>query len=138
MMLALYAAFWVEIDGASSAATCVAILALPTRGQSFEKAAYRSVATVIGLAASIAIAGLFSQARDLFLVAYAGWLGLCVFAAGMLDGNRAYGAILSGYTLAIVAVTKIDAPRDVFLTGTNRGAAIAIGRPREGPRCCFI
>lgn len=127
MVLALYAAFWLEIDGASSAATCVAILALPTRGQSFEKAAYRSLATVIGLAASIAIAGLFLQARDLFLVAYAGWLGLCVFAAGMLDGNRAYGAVLSGYTVAIVAVTKIDAPRDVFLTGMNRGAAIAIG-----------
>ncbi len=127
MMLALYVAFWLELDGASSAATCVAILALPTRGQALEKAFYRAVATVVGVAASIAIAGLFSQARDLFVVAYAGWLGLCVFGAAFFDGNKAYCCVLSGYTVAIVAVFQIDSPQDVWSSGINRGAAIAVG-----------
>lgn len=127
MMLALYAGFWLQIDGASSSAVTVAILALPTRGQAFEKALYRFGATLIGVTASIAISGLFSQERDLFVLAYAGWLGLCVFVANLLDGNRAYGAVLSGYTVAIVSVMKVDAPQDVFLTGMNRGAAIAVG-----------
>ena len=127
MMLALYAAFWLQIDGASSAAVTVAILALPTRGQALEKALYRFGATLVGVTASIAISGLFSQQRDLFVLAYAGWLGLCVFVANLLDGNRAYGAVLSGYTVAIVSVMKVDSPQDVFMTGMNRGAAIAIG-----------
>jgi hypothetical protein len=44
-----------------------------------------------------------------------------------LDGNRAYGAVLSGYTVAVVAVTQIDSPQNIFLAGVNRGAAIVVG-----------
>ncbi|MBE7203575.1 MAG: FUSC family protein, partial [Parafilimonas terrae] len=82
MVLALYVAFWLQLDGASSAATCVAILSLPTRGQAVQKAIYRLVGTVVGVVASIAIAGLLNETRDLFLFAVALWLALCVFAAG--------------------------------------------------------
>ena len=45
----------------------------------------------------LAIVGLFSQARDLLLAAFAVWIGLCVYVAGLLDGNRAYASVLSGY-----------------------------------------
>ncbi|MDU0220495.1 FUSC family protein, partial [Escherichia coli] len=48
MMLALYAAFWLQLDSASSAAVCVAILAQPKRGQALSKAGYRFLGTVIG------------------------------------------------------------------------------------------
>jgi hypothetical protein len=44
-----------------------------------------------------------------------------------LDGNRAYGAVLSGYTVAQVAVTQIDSPQNIFAAGVNRGAAIVVG-----------
>ena len=127
MVAALYAAFWLQLESASSAAVCVGILSLPTRGQALQKAGYRMLATVIGVAASIVITGLFSQARDLYVVAFAAWLALCVYVAGFLDGNRAYGAVLSGYTVAVVAVMQIGTPQQVFLAGVNRGAAIGIG-----------
>jgi uncharacterized membrane protein YccC len=127
MMAALYAAFWLQLESPSSAAVCVGILALPTRGPAYEKAFYRLVGTVVGVLASIVISGLFNGLRDLFLLAFAGWMALCVYAASLLDGNRAYGAVLSGYTVAFVAVANIDAPQDVFLAGINRGAAIVIG-----------
>jgi len=127
MILALAVAFWLQLDSASSAAVCVGILALPTQGQVLQKAMYRVLGTLIGVTASFVIAGLFNEVRDLFLVAFAAWLGLCVFAAGFLDGNRAYGAVLSGYTVAIVAVAQIDAPQDVFDSGVNRAAAIMVG-----------
>ena len=127
MMLALYVAFWLQIDGASSAATCVGILSLPTRGQMLQKAAYRIAGTIIGLVASFAIAGLFNELRDLLLIASAAWISLCVFAACLLDGNRAYAAVLSGYTVAIVTISNIDSPQDVFEAGANRGAASTIG-----------
>src|SRR5271170_8298853 len=38
MMLGLYAAFWLQLDSGSSAAVTVGILALQTRGQTYQKA----------------------------------------------------------------------------------------------------
>src|SRR5712671_2511796 len=127
MMVALYAAFWLQLESASSAAVTVAILAQPTRGQAYQKAIYRVLATLIGVVASFVIAGLFAQSRSLFVIGFAGWLGLCVYAGGLLDGNRAYSGILSGYTVALVAVTQIDSPQNIFSAGVNRGAAIVVG-----------
>ncbi|MBE7212196.1 MAG: FUSC family protein [Gluconacetobacter diazotrophicus] len=127
MVLALLAAFWLQLDSPSSAAVCVGILALPTRGQALQKGIYRVAGTVLGVVASVVIAGLFAQTRDLFIVAVAAWLALCVFAAGLLEGNRAYGAVLSGYTVAIVAVGQVDTPQSVFLSGVARGAAEVLG-----------
>ena len=126
-ILALYAAFWLQLESASSAAVCVGILAIPNRGQALQKAVYRFFATVVGVLAYIMIAGFFNEVRDLFIIAFAGWLGLCVFAAGLLDGNQAYGVVLSGYTVAIVAVADVDAPQNVFANGVNRGGAITVG-----------
>jgi uncharacterized membrane protein YccC len=127
MMVALYAAFWLQLDSASSAAVTVGILALQTRGQAYQKAGYRLLATIVGVAASIVIAGLFPQSRSLFVIGFAGWLGLCVYVGGLLDGSRAYSAVLSGYTVALVAVTQIDSPQNIFSAGINRGAAIVAG-----------
>lgn len=127
MVIALYAAFWLQLESASSAAVCVGILALPTRGQALEKAFWRLLGTFIGVVASIVIVGTFNQLREPMILAFAGWLALCVYLGGLFDGNRAYGAVLSGYTVAIVAVAQIDTPQSVFQTGVNRGAALAVG-----------
>ncbi|RQH15266.1 FUSC family protein [Bradyrhizobium sp. RP6] len=127
MMLALYASFWLELESPSSAALTVAILALPTRGQGMEKAGYRLLATAIGVAASIAIAGVFSQTDGLLLAVLGIWVGLCVYFATMLDGNRAYAAALCCITVALIAIQQIDTPLQVFPTGIARGAAIGIG-----------
>src|SRR5882757_7140282 len=126
-MVGLYAAFWLQLESASSAAVTVAILALQTRGQTYQKAAYRVLATIIGVVASIVIAALFAQSRSLFVIGFAAWLGLCVYVGGLLDGNRAYSGILSGYTVALVAMTQIDSPQNIFSAGINRGAAIVVG-----------
>jgi uncharacterized protein (DUF697 family) len=89
MMLALYAAFWLQLESASTATVTVGILALQTRGQTYQKAVYRFIATVIGVVASFVIAGLFPQTRVLFMVGFAGGLGHCVYVGGLFDGNRA-------------------------------------------------
>lgn len=127
MMLALAAAFWLQLDDASSAAVTVAILAQPRRGQAFRKAIFRFGATVVGCAAAIAITGIFTQSRDLFVLAFAAWLGLAVYIAACYDGNRAYGAVLSGYTVAIIAVINLDAPQSVFDSATARLAVVSLG-----------
>lgn len=127
MLLALYVSFWLELESPTSAALTVAILALPTRGQGMEKAGYRLLATAVGVIASIAIAGMFSQTGGLLLAVLGIWVGLCAYMAGMLDGNRAYAAALCCITVALIAVEQIDTPLQVFPTGVARGAAIGIG-----------
>jgi uncharacterized membrane protein YccC len=127
VVVALAASFWLELEVPSTAAVTVAILAEPTRGRALEKACFRLSATVIGVTAAIIIVALFSQARDLLLAAFAVWIGMCVYAAGLLDGNRAYAAVLSGYSVGIIAIQQIDAPDHVFESGMARGAAIAVG-----------
>lgn len=127
MMLALGVAFWLQLESASSAATCVAILAQPKRGQAISKAVYRLVGTLIGAAVSIVFIALFGQDRVLLLTSVAVWLGLCVLVAQYLQDTRAYGAMLSGYTVGIVALAQIDTPQDTFDAATARVAAIVIG-----------
>jgi len=127
VVVALAASFWLELEVPSAAAVTVAILAEPTRGRALEKAGFRLIATVIGVTAAIVIVAMFSQARDLMLLAFAVWIGLCVYAVGLLDGNRAYAAVLSGYSVGIIAIQQIDAPDQVFQSGMERGAAIVVG-----------
>src|SRR5258708_29757926 len=74
-VVALTAAFWLQLDSAATAAVTVGILALQTHGQMFHKSGYRLAATGLGVVASIAITSLFSQTRDLFSLAIAAWLG---------------------------------------------------------------
>lgn len=127
MVLALYAAFWLQLSGASSAMVCVAILAQPKRGQALSKALYRFVGTIVGAVVAIVLIALFAQDRVLLLVSCATWLMLCVFTAHFLQDTRAYGAMLSGYTVAIIAIAHIDAPQAVFDAAVDRVAAITIG-----------
>ena len=87
MMLALYVAFWLQLENGYIVAFTVGILSLQTRGQAYQKALYQLLMTVVGVVASIVIAGLLAQARDLFVIAYGIWLGLCVYVGGLLDGN---------------------------------------------------
>ena len=86
MVLALFVSFWLQPEAPASAAVTVGILAEPSRGQALDKAGFRLLGTIVGVTASIAITGLFSQARDLILTAFAVWIGICVFAANRLDG----------------------------------------------------
>ena len=126
-VVALYIAFWLQLEGASSAAVTVAILAQPTRGAALAKAANRIAATLIGATMSVVIAGLFPGERIGMLGAFVCWICICVFVASYLRGYQAYAAVLSGYTVAIIALVNIDTPQNVFTTMTDRMAAIVIG-----------
>ena len=131
MMLALYVAFWLQLDSASSAATGVAILAQPKRGQAISKAIYRFLGTVIGGVVAIVFMALFAQDRVTLLVAFSVWIGVCVFVAQYLQDTRAYGAMLSGYTVAIIALAKIDTPQGTFDAAVGRLAAITVGHRHD-------
>ena len=69
-ILAWFVSFWLQLEASTTAALTVGILAEPTRRQALNKAGFRLLANFEGVTASIAIAGLFSQARDLILAAF--------------------------------------------------------------------
>ena len=127
LVLALYVSFWLELGSPASAGLTVAVLAFPSRGQGLEKAGFRVIATVIGVAAAITISGAFSQTEWLLIAVLAAWVGGCVYVAGLFDGFRSYAAVLCIITVCLIGVEQLDTPQNVFNAGMERGAAIVIG-----------
>ena len=127
LLLAYFVAFWSQLDTASSAGICVAIVAQPSPGMAMSKALYRIFGTVLGGVVAIGMVGAFGQDRTVLLAAFTLWLGACSFIAALLRDFRSYGAVLSGYTVGIIAIGGIDAPEGSVLSMLNRVAAILLG-----------
>ncbi|MBB2162411.1 FUSC family protein [Gluconacetobacter sacchari] len=127
VMLALGAAFWLQIDSPASAGVTVMILSQPLRGQILSKALYRMAGTLAGAVVAIGLVAAFGQDRIMFLGGVALWLGLCVVLGTLARDFRAYGALLAGYTVAIIGIGCIDRPEDVFTVAIFRVSAIMIG-----------
>ena len=119
--------FYIQLDSASTAGICVAIVAQPSSGQALSKAAYRLIGTVLGGVVALMLTALFGQDRTMLLVVFALWLGACTAAASLLHDFRAYGAVLCGYTVGIISITDIDVPQSAFASAVNRVAAIVVG-----------
>ena len=127
LLLAYFIAFTMQLDSASSAGVCVAIVAQPTAGMALSKAKYRVFGTIVGGIAALGFAAAFPQDRTMLLAAFTLWLGACTFVAALLRDFRSYGAVLCGYTVGIIVVTGIDAPNGAVLATLNRVAAILLG-----------
>ena len=71
--LALYVAFWLQLDNGYWAGTSAAIVCQPQLGASLRKGWFRMVGTVIGAVVSVVLAACFPQDRLLFLGGLAVW-----------------------------------------------------------------
>ncbi len=127
LLLAYAVAFSMQLDSASSAGLCVAIVAQPVPGMALSKAVWRSAGTVLGGLAALLLVAVFPQDRTMLLLCFTLWLGVCTFVAALLRDFRSYGAVLCGYTVGIIAVSGIDSPDGVLLVTLDRVAAILIG-----------
>jgi uncharacterized membrane protein YccC len=127
LCLALYAAFVLELTGASSAGVCVLILAQPAQGMVLSKAIYRFTGTIVGVGVALILIALFPQDRVMLLACFAIFMALQTALGTLLRDFRAYGCILAGYTVAIVAIANIDTPLAAFDSAINRVAAIVLG-----------
>jgi uncharacterized membrane protein YccC len=127
LLLAYFIAFWAQLESASSAGLCVAIVAQSSPGMAMSKAIYRVIGTLLGGVVAVALVSAFAQDRTMLLAGFTIWLGLCTFVAALLRDFRSYGAVLCGYTVGIIAVSNIDAPQNVLLVTLDRVAAILLG-----------
>src|ERR1700730_3538665 len=107
--LALYIAFWLELDSPSWAGTTAAIVCQPSLGASLRKGWFRMIGTPIGGVAIVALTACLPQDRALFLISLALWGAACAFASTLLKNYAAYAAALSGYTAVIIASDQLGA-----------------------------
>src|SRR5271163_1754951 len=130
--LALYVAFWLELDNPVWAGTSAAIVCQPHLGASLRKGWYRMIGTIVGAVAIVMLTACFPQDRALFLGGLALWGGASALAATLLRNFAASAAALAGYTAAIVAGDLLGATGGVtadaaFLLAVSRGSGIVIG-----------
>ena len=129
--LALYVAFWLQLDNPYWAGTSAAIVCQPQLGASLRKGWFRLIGTVVGATMIVVLTACFPQDRGAFLLLLALWCGLCVFGATVLQSFASYGASLAGYTAVIVASSTLGATggpsADVFMLAVFRASESCIG-----------
>src|SRR5712672_838181 len=129
--LALFIAFWLELDNPCWAGTSAAIVCQLQLGASLRKGWFRMIGTVVGATIIVVLTACFPQDRVAFLVLLAFWCGICAFAATVLRNFASYSAALAGYTAAIIAADNLGATGgaspDVFLLAVTRASEICIG-----------
>ncbi|MDB5654010.1 MAG: hypothetical protein JWQ94_1623 [Tardiphaga sp.] len=126
-LIALYLAFLLNLDDPKWAAMTVWIVAQGSRGMSLSKGQYRFAGTVVGAAVAMLLTALFAQTPEIFLPALALWLGLCTALSTGLRNFRSYGAVLAGYSAAIIAMDAVADPADIFNIAVARVSYIGLG-----------
>ncbi|MFZ0210430.1 MAG: FUSC family protein [Roseiarcus sp.] len=129
--LALYIAFWLQLDNPFWAGTSAAIVCQPQLGAALRKGWFRMIGTVIGATMIVTLTALFPQDRIGFLALLAVWASICAFIATLLRNFASYGAALAGYTAAIIAADTLGATggasSEVFWIAVWRASEICIG-----------
>jgi uncharacterized membrane protein YccC len=129
--LALYIAFWLQLDNAYWAGTSAAIVCQPNLGASLRKGWFRVIGTVVGAVAIVVLTASVPQNRLGFLLGLALWGAGCGLLATLLRNFAAYSAALAGYTAVIIASDELGAVgganNDVFMFAVARASEICIG-----------
>src|SRR5215470_4232143 len=117
--LALFVAFWLQLDDPFWAGISAAVVCQPQLGASLRKGWFRMIGTVIGAIATVLLTACFPQDRIAFLGFLALWCSVCAFGATLLRNFASYAAALAGYTAAIVGANALGATGgaspDVFM-----------------------
>lgn len=126
-ILALYISMYLNLPDPRTALFTVFIVMQPKSGLVLSKSFYRIIATSIGAIVSLVLIGSLSQDPLWFIAFFAIWIGICAGASVKYRNFQAYGFILAGYTVAIVALPAIDTPLDVFDIAVSRFSEVFVG-----------
>ncbi len=125
--IAMYAAYWLELDTPYSAGTTVLIVMNASRGAIIAKSIWRIVGSVAGATAAVALVALFVQTPVLFIFGLAAWIGFCCSIASLLRYNRGYAVVLAGYTVTLVVFGALNDPERIFDLAMARIAVVTLG-----------
>jgi uncharacterized membrane protein YccC len=126
-LLALYIAFWAGLEDPRWAFLTVYIVSQPDSGLVLAKGFYRTLGTVAGVLAVIALVFGLAQYGELFMGALAAWICLCNFAARAVRNFASYGFQLAGYTVAIIGIPAALNPSGAYPLVVARLTEILLG-----------
>lgn len=108
------------------AAFTVALIALPTAGQSFNKGVMRLAGTIPGCIAGIAILSIAPQDRWLFLLLAAAWIFLATY---MTSSTKIFSYFwnIAGITCLVILTVGVDNSQHVFNSAMFRTLETAMG-----------
>jgi uncharacterized membrane protein YccC len=125
--LALYIAYFLQLDRPYWATTTVLLVAHPVRGALFSKSQWRILGTIVGAVATVTLFAAFPQQPVLFLAGVSVWLGIFTFIASLLRSFRAYGAVLAGLTVSLIAFGATEQPDTIIYIAFARVYTVTIG-----------
>lgn len=126
-MLALYIAMLFDLPRPYWAMATVYIVSSPLAGLTSSKGLYRALGTLIGAAAAVALVPVFINAPELLCAVVALWTGGLLYVS-MLDRTpRSYVAMLSAYSLPLIALPEVGNPQNIFDIAVARSEEIILG-----------
>jgi uncharacterized membrane protein YccC len=126
-VLALLIAFVVQLEPAQWAAITVWIIFIQNPRMNYSKIIWWSFGTIVGAFVAVLLTVFFNQTPELLLLFLALWLAACAAYAPLVSSYRAYGAVLAGYTCAIVSMSAVDHPDLIFRLAATRVSCIYVG-----------
>lgn len=126
-VFALLAAFIIQLEPAQWAGITVWIMFIQVPRLNYSKIIWWSFGTIVGALMAVILTVFFNQAPEVLVLFLALWLAVCSATSTLVTSFRAYGWVLAGYTCAIVAMSAVDHPDEIFRLAVTRVSAIFIG-----------
>ncbi|HEY1788226.1 MAG TPA: FUSC family protein [Verrucomicrobiae bacterium] len=124
---ALLVSFIVQLEPAQWSAITVWIMFVQNPRLNYSKIVWWAFGTIVGAFVAVILTVCFNQAPELILLFLALWLALCAGMSTFVNSYRAYGAVLAGYTCAIVTMSAVENPDAIFRLAVTRVSCIFIG-----------
>lgn len=125
--VALLVAWSLGLDHPQWAAMTVFAASQPARNLLLEKSFFRAFGTVVGTVVGIGIVFVARGEPALLVIGLALWIGVCAWVGNLLRGFTAYGALLAGYSAAMVALLDTGHPGHVLALGADRLLTVMTG-----------
>ncbi|MFG1372452.1 FUSC family protein [Xanthobacter oligotrophicus] len=124
---ALLVAWLVGLEHPQWSAMTVWAAAQPVRGQLVEKSFFRAAGTIIGSGVGIGLLFAAHGQQWAIVLGLAVWIGLCAGAGNLLRGFASYGAMLAGYSAAMVTLLHSTLSAGPFVVGIDRMLTVLLG-----------
>ena len=118
--LAIAVAWWLGLEHPQWAGMTVWAASLPLRGQLLAKSGLRLLGTLLGALVGVLIVVLAKGEISVLMVTLSLWVAACVAVAHLLRGMVTYGAMLAGYSAALVALVGTAQHADILSLGLDR------------------
>lgn len=124
---AVLIAFAVGLEHPQWSGMTVWASSLPLRGHLLEKSLFRVLGSAIGAVVGVALLLVAQGQLWIVVVGLALWIGLAVAAGNLIRGFASYGAMLAGYTAAMVALLHSAESASPFAVGIDRMLTVLVG-----------